>query len=142
MQPEIYEAIWALRKESDSAYLSYIDKDGYPNTRAMLILEHEHIHTQYLSTNTSSGKIPALLVNPKASLYYCKPDHFQAVLFTGDVEVCTDAATKEFLWRDGFEKYYPKGVTDPDYCVLKLHVRSGSHYHSLCNTQFAPDELE
>lgn len=142
MRQEIYDAIWKLRKESDSAYLSYIDENGYPNTRAMLILEHDHIRTQYLSSNTSSGKIAALLKNPKASLYYCNPGQFQGALFVGDIEVCTDAATKEFLWREGFEKYYPKGVTDPDYCVLKLTVQSCSHYHSLCNTQFTPDELE
>jgi len=108
----------------------------------MLILEHDQIHTQYLSSNTSSGKISALRLNPKASLYYCDPDNFQGVLFIGDIEVCTDAATKEFLWREGFEKYYPKGVTDPDYCVLKLSVKKGSHYHGLCNTHFTPDELE
>ncbi len=142
MQQDVVDAIWKLRIERDSAYLSYVDEEGYPATRAMLILEHEHIHTQYLSTNTSSGKISALLKNPKASIYYCDPGHFQGVLFVGDVEVCTDAATKEFLWRDGFEKYYPKGVTDSDYCVLKLTVKMGSHYHGLCNTKFVPEDLE
>lgn len=142
LQKEIADAIWKLRKERNSAYLSYVGEEGYPNTRAMLILEHDHIHTQYLSTNTSSGKIAALLNNPKASIYYCDPDHFQGVLFVGEIEVCTDKETKEFLWRDGFEKYYPQGVTDPDYCVLKLSVTRGSHYHGLCNTQFVPGDLE
>jgi general stress protein 26 len=142
MQQDIFDAIWKLRKERDSAYLSYVDEEGYPATRAMLILEHEHIHTQYLSTNTSSDKISALLKNTKASIYYCDPNHFQGALFVGDIQVCTDAATKEFLWRDGFEKYYTKGVTDPDYCVLKLTVKKGSHYHGLCNTHFVPADLE
>lgn len=142
MTQEIFDAIWSLRKNSTAAYLSYVDKQGFPNTRAMLILEHDKIKTQYLSTNTSSGKIPALLANPKASLYYCDPDHYQGALFVGDIEVCTDAETKAFLWREGFEKYYPKGVTDPDYCVLKLTVHKGSHYHGLHNTAFLPEELE
>lgn len=142
MRQEIFDAIWKLRRDSKSACLSYVDEDGYPVTRAMLILEHEQIHTQYLSTNTSSSKIAALKQNPKASLYYCDPASFQGVLFAGDIKVCTDSSTKELLWRDGFEKYYPKGVTDPDYCVLKLTVKRGSHYHGLCNTQFTPEELE
>ena len=63
-------------------------------------------------------------------------------LFVGDIEVCTDMETKSFLWREGFEMYYPKGVTDPDYCVLKLTVKKGSHYHGLCNTKFLPEEME
>lgn len=142
MTKEIFDAIWRLRNESKSAYLSYVDEDGYPATRAMLILEHDRIKTHYLSTNTSSGKIAALLKNPKASLYYCDPDHYQGVLFVGDIEVCTDMETKSFLWREGFEVYYPKGVTDPDYCVLKLTVKKGSHYHGLCNTRFLPEEME
>ena len=142
MTKEIFDAIWKLRNESKSAYLSYVDEDGYPVTRAMLILEHGCIKTHYLSTNTSSGKISALLANPKASLYYCDPDHYQGALFVGDIEVCTDMETKSFLWREGFEMYYPKGVTDADYCVLKLTVKKGSHYHGLCNTKFLPEEME
>ncbi|MDD4311655.1 MAG: pyridoxamine 5'-phosphate oxidase family protein [Eubacteriales bacterium] len=142
MTNEVFNAIWRLRKESNSAYLSYVDEEGYPVTRAMLILEHDQLKTQYLSTNTSSSKISALLKNPKASLYYCEPGNFHGALFVGKIEVCTDAQTKAFLWRDGFEKYYPKGVTDPDYCVLKLTVEKGSHYHGLCNTKFLPEELE
>lgn len=142
MKQDVMDAIWSLRRGTNSAFLSYVDEDGYPVTRAMLILEHEGIQTQYLSTNTSSRKINALLKNPKASIYYCNPDQFQGVLFVGDIEVCTDAQTRARLWREGFEKYYPKGVNDPDYCVLKLTVKHGSHYHGLCNTHFNPDELE
>ena len=142
MTKEIFNAIWALRRGSTSAFLSYVDEKGYPVTRALLVLEHDKIGTQYFSTNTSSGKVAALRKNPKASVYYCEPNQFQGALFVGDVEVCTDAATKEFLWREGFEQYYPKGVTDPDYCVLKLTVLHGSHYHGLCNTAFSADELE
>ena len=142
MKQDVFDAIWALRRESSSAFLSYVDERGYPATRAMLVLEHDRVGTQYFSTNTSSGKVTALRNNSKAAVYYCEPDRFQGALFVGDVEVCTDEATKAFLWREGFEMYYPKGVTDPDYCVLKLTVHHGSHYHGLCNTVFLPDELD
>jgi len=107
----------------------------------MLVLEHESMETQYFSTNTSSGKVAALRNNGKAAVYYCDPENFQGALFVGDIEVCTDAETKTLLWRDGFERYYPLGVTDPDYCVHKLTVLHGSHYHGLCNTKFTTQEL-
>ena len=54
MKQDVMDAIWSLRRGTNSAFLSYVDEDGYPVTRAMLILEHEGIQTQYLSTNTSS----------------------------------------------------------------------------------------
>lgn len=142
MEQEIFNAIWSLRENSTSAYLSYLDEDGYPAVRAMLVLEHSRMGTQYFSTNTSSGKVTALRNNPKAAVYYCDPGNFQGALFVGDIEVCTDAVTKQYLWREGFELYYPKGATDPDYCVLKLTVRHGSHYHGLRNTKFLPAELK
>ena len=140
MQQEIQDAIRALRRKSTSAYLSYVDADGYPVTRALLVLEHDKIGVQYFSTNTSSGKVAAIMNNPKTSVYYCTPGSFQGALFTGDMTVCTDPETKEFLWRDGFEMYYPKGVTDPDYCVLKLTVHRVSYYHGLRQTKFSIQE--
>ena len=36
------------------------------------------------------------------------------------MEVLTDAKSKEMIWREGDEQYYPGGVTDPNYCVLKF----------------------
>ena len=142
MQDQIKDAIWELRKKSAFAYLSYVDGEGYPVTKALLVLEHESIGTQYFSTNTSSGKVSAILNHPKSAIYYCEPGSFQGALFVGDMSVCTDAESKELLWREGFEQYYPKGVTDPDYCVLKLDVHRVSYYHGLQQTTFTVQDGE
>ena len=128
MKAAVKSTIWELRKTCGTAVLASVDDDGYPIQRAMLVLEHESLQTHYFSTNTSSDKVPAFRSNPKASVYYCTPENYIGILFTGDVEVCTDQQTKDFLWRDGFEKYYPKGVTDPDYCVLKFTAREIRYY--------------
>lgn len=136
------ESIIQLRHNSNTAYLASIDHEGYPIMRAMLVLEHDDLKTQYFSTNTSSRKIGYYTENSKASVYYCDSNNFKGALFIGDIQVCTDQETKDFLWREGFERYYPKGVTDPDYCVLKLTVRHGSYYHGLNSTNFTIDEFE
>ena len=141
MNKDIKDAIAVLRQNSGTAYLSSVDGEGYPVMRAMLVLEHDSIETQYFSTNTSSCKVSYYQANSKASVYYCNPDTFMGALFVGDMEVCTDQETKDFLWREGFERYYPKGVTDPDYCVLKFTAKWGAYYHGLQNTRFAIDEL-
>jgi general stress protein 26 len=141
MNNDVRKSIAALRQESGSAYVASINGEGYPVMRAMLVLEHDCFETQYFSTNTSSGKVACFQENPKASVYYCEPQAYKGVLFVGDMQVCTDQATKDFLWREGFERYYPKGVTDPDYCVLKFTAKWGSYYHGLQNTRFTIDEL-
>ena len=41
-------------------------------------------------------------------------------MLVGTMEVMTDQRTKNMIWKDGDTMYYPLGVTDPDYCVLKF----------------------
>ena len=37
--------------------------------------------------------------------------------------------------------YYPEGVDDPDYCVLKFTAEKGNYYHGLKNTDFIIEDL-
>lgn len=41
-------------------------------------------------------------------------------MLVGNIEVLEDANIKKELWQISDKIYYPKGVTDPDYCVLKF----------------------
>ncbi len=38
------------------------------------------------------------------------------------------------------EKYYPLGVTDPDYTVLRFTSQWGNYYHALSNVTFELSE--
>jgi general stress protein 26 len=142
MNLQARESIVSLRKNSGTAYLASINGEGYPVMRAMLVLEHDGFGTQFFSTNTSSGKVRYYQNNPKASVYYCEPREYKGVLFIGKMQVCTDQETKDFLWREGFERYYPKGVTDPDYCVLKFTAKQGCFYNGPNSANFLIEELE
>lgn len=55
-------------------------------------------------------------------------DGFKGMMLRGTMEVLTDAASKEMIWRDGDTEYYPGGVTDPNYCVLKFTAADGRFY--------------
>ena len=43
---------------------------------------------------------------------------------------------KEMIWQAGDELFYPKGVTDPDYCVLKFTAHKGRYYSSFKSEDF------
>ena len=47
--------------------------------------------------------------------------------------------TKEMIWRKGDTIFYKKGVTDPDYCVLKFTAKTGRHYRDLKTEDFSID---
>ncbi|MDE6105007.1 MAG: pyridoxamine 5'-phosphate oxidase family protein [Clostridia bacterium] len=124
------EQILEFIAEQKTAFISSVDRQGYPVTRAMLaprIIEGNDI---YFSTNTSSNKVKQYTENSKACVYFYKRGKFkyQGVCITGEMQICCDQATKDKIWRFGDKLFYKQGVTDPDYCVLKFTCKSAEYY--------------
>lgn len=114
------------------AYISSIDADGTPCTRAMLAPRYrEGIKVFYFTTNTSSHKVIHYRNNASACLYFCDPKNFRGLMLKGKIEILEDSESKKKIWRFGDIIYYHKGVTDPDYCVLKFTSTSGEYYESI-----------
>lgn len=110
-------------------YITSIDKDGFPNTKAMLKPRKRNgIKEIYLTTNTSSLKVEAFKNNSKACLYFCDKRFFRGILIRGTVEILEDQKSKDMIWQEGDEIYYSKGKTDPDYCVIKFNSVSARYY--------------
>ena len=143
MDGKIRKEILALRQNAQVAYIGSVNENGFPQIKGMLVGEHDSIKTHYFSTNTSSKRVGQFRSCPKASVYYVDDtkDKYKGALFTGYIKVCTDRRTKEFLWRDGFEIYYPKGFDDEDYCVYKFTAETVNYYYGLSNATFSIDEL-
>jgi len=101
--------------------ISSVDENGYPNTKAMLPpRKRDGIQVFYFTTNTSSMRVKQYTANSKACIYFYNNRFFKGVMLKGTMEVLLDSASKEMIWQTGDEMYYPQGVTDPDYCVLKF----------------------
>ena len=141
MNDSIKSEIRSLRENCKFAYIASVNEGGYPQIKCMENLEHDSMKVQWFSTNTSSKRVQQFFKNPKASVYYCDDVQYKGALFTGTMEVCTDHETKAFLWKDGFERYYPKGVDDEDYCVLKFTADTVNYYHGLSNITLSIKEF-
>ena len=57
-------------------------------------------------------------------------------MLKGTMEVLEDSESKEMIWREGDTMYYPKGVTDPDYCVLRFTAAEGRYYSNFKSETF------
>ena len=57
-------------------------------------------------------------------------------MLKGTMEVLEDSESKEMIWREGDTMYYPKGVTDPDYCVLRFTAAEGRYYSNFKSKTF------
>ena len=119
------------------SFIASTDSDGFPNMKAMLPpRKREGIHTFWFTTNTSSKRVSQYRSNPKACIYFYDKRFFRGVMLIGSMEVLEDADAKEMIWRDGDAMYYPGGVTDPDYCVLRFTARSGRYYSNFNSEDF------
>lgn len=134
---DVEKTIGNIIDKQSVCYISSVDSDGFPNTKAMLKpRKREGIKTIYFSTNTSSKRVAQYRENPKACVYFCDKRFFRGVMLIGTIEVLEDAEHKELLWQDGDTMYYPKGVTDPDYCVLKFTAIKGRTYSNFKSEDF------
>jgi len=123
--------------KQSTAFIASVDGEGFPNIKAMLApRKREGIKEFWFTSNTSSMRAAQYKANPKASIYFYEKRFFQGVQLVGTMEVLTDAESKELIWREGDTMYYPLGVTDPDYCVLKFTATKGRYYHNFKSEDF------
>lgn len=115
-------------------YVTTVDDKGFPQTRAMFNLRnaerfpklipffenHKDDFMLLFTTNTSSTKIENIKSNKAVSVYYCNPDTWWGVMFSGLIEVVEDLDIKKSIWHSEWIKYYLAGFDDPDHTVLQL----------------------
>ena len=129
--------------KASATIISSIDEDGFPNTKAMLPPRKRNgIREIFLTTNTSSMRVKQYSENPKACIYFYDKRFFKGIMLKGNMEVLQDEISKEMIWKAGDEMYYPKGVTDPDYCVLKFSAFEGRFYGNFKSDTFKIEDTD
>lgn len=137
MMRDAEKTIGNLIDKQGVSYIASISEDGFPNIKAMLAPRKRiGIKEFYFTTNTSSMRAAQYRKNPNASIYFCDKRFFRGVMLVGSMEVLEDSENKEMIWREGDTMYYPLGVTDPDYCVLKFVATGGRYYSNFKSETF------
>ncbi len=136
-------------ENANACYLTTIDEEGFPTTRAMLNLRnkkqfpklinlfnnHKEDFLIYFSTNTSSRKVAQIKANPKACVYFCDTKAHKGFRLLGIMQIVTDMEEKKALWHDWW-KIYQFDYNDPDYSVLRLFPAFLEYYYQLENYRF------
>ena len=133
------EKIRGFIRRQKVAFICSVDEAGFPNVKAMLKPRKiDGLKYFYFSTNTSSMRVKQYLNDPKASIYFYHKGliKYVGVMLTGTMEVLTDQESKNMIWKKGDKLFYKKGVTDPDYCVLKFTATKGRYYCDLKTESF------
>ena len=116
----------SLLQKCEVVVLSSINAEGYPLPVPIARIASEGLSTIGMSTGASSLKTTEFRANAKAGLcYYSDGD---SVVLTGEVEVIDDAESKEKYWQNWFIKFFPQGVKDPEYILLKFRSNQATIY--------------
>ena len=132
------QTIGNLIDKQKVSFIASISEEGFPNMKAMLPpRKRVGIKEFWFSTNTSSMRVSQYRSNPNASIYFYDKRFFRGVMLIGTMEVLEDDDSKQMIWQEGDTVYYSKGVTDPDYCVLKFTVQKGRYYANFKSESFS-----
>ena len=126
LKEEAIQAALDLANRSQIAMLGTNGDGGYPNIKAMIKAENQGLRTIWFSTNTSSKRVAQLRRDPRASVYFVDVQNWMGVMLVGNMELLQDMESRQRLWSPGCERYYPLGVTDPDYTVLRFTAPWGN----------------
>lgn len=127
------DKIFEFIKKQKTAFISSVDENGFPVTRAMLAPRKIDGNDIYFTTNTSSRKVVHFSADDKACVYFYRRGliRYTGVTLLGTVEIRTDQPTKDEIWRVGDGMIYRQGKTDPDYCVIKFTALEAEYYCDL-----------
>jgi len=129
-EAEVRASAVDLVERSPIAMVGTRDQCGAPRIIAMIKAEHEGMKTIWFSTNTSSEHVGQLRADPRACVYFAQwgDAPWRGLTLGGRMEILRDRASRERLWEDGCERYYPQGIDDPDYTVLRFIAEWGKYY--------------
>lgn len=119
------------------SFISSVDENGFPNTKAMLPpVKREGIKTFYWHTNSPSLRVKQYRKNPQACIYFYDQLAFRGVMLKGTMEVLDDEQTKKEIWQDSFSMYYTGGRDGGDFIILKFTAQSGRYYSEFHSEEF------
>ena len=131
------ETIGNLIDKQSVSFISSVDENGYPNTKAMLPpVKREGIKTFYWHTNSPSLRVKQYRDNPKACIYFCDKRFFRGVMLKGTMEVLDNEDVKKEIWKDDFSMYYTGGMNGGDFIILRFTAESGRFYSNFRSEDF------
>jgi general stress protein 26 len=129
MMKNTVKIIGNLIEKQGVSFISSVDEDGHPNTKAMLPpVKREGIKTFYWHTNSPSMRIQQYRNNPKACIYFYDKRFFRGVMLKGTMEVLEDKKIKKEIWKDEFTMYYKDGMDSGDFIIIKFTAENGRYY--------------
>ena len=104
-------------REYPVSHLATVE-NGEPWLRVMQCPRVDDDFTVWYATSASSNKIRHIRSDPNVcTVFYDKAGY---VRVKGRAEVVTDNKAKSDLWEEDWSRYWPNGMGDPDFVLIKI----------------------
>ena len=108
-------------------------EDGFPNIKTMSNRRHEGLKTIWFQTDASSNRVQQLRKDNRACVYGLDSKLGRGVMLVGTMEILHDLDSKKMIWKEGEKKYYPMGVDDPEYTILRFTTKKANVVDAMQN---------
>ena len=109
-----------LMSRSRYAKLITYGPDDAPRARIMTNLPMGSDMVIWFATGLSTSKIQDIKKNPNVCVFIDDAADLTNASITGKVEIVTDDRLRKKFWQPPFGFFFPRGPSDPDYCLLKI----------------------
>ena len=149
MDIAVKSEILQLIEKVKTLVISAMDKDGTPITKGVTKLGHDDLAALYFCTSKNSAFYQWFLQNAKTSVYMFDDDpntaypsvdeKYFSLSLIGKMEAVCDHETKERFFSDYLAMFYPGGIDDENYNLMRFSIQSGKYYRGITDNSLSLD---
>ena len=122
------EKLGKLIEGLDIAMLTTRIGDGRLLSRPLRVLEFDDGGALWFITDRNSHKAEEIRLQPQVNASFASGERNTYVSVAGRAGVVFDKARLVDLWKPAMTVFYPKGVDDPDLCLLRVQAESAEYW--------------
>jgi general stress protein 26 len=112
----------------DIAMLTTRTADGRLLSRPLRAQELDAEGALWFITDRNSHKAEEVRLQPQVNASFASGERNTYVSVAGRASVVFDKARLQALWSPAMSVFYPRGVDDPDLCLLRVQVESAEYW--------------
>ena len=117
-----------LIKGIEFAMLTTIRPNGSLHSCPMATAEVHGDGALWFFSGNKSEKVEAIKSDPRVNLAFSDPGTQRYVSITATAEPLRDHVKAKELWSPRYEKWFSKGLADPNVILLKIQVRDAEYW--------------
>ncbi len=110
------------------------NRDGSLHSRPMTVQKTKFDGNLWFFAGKSTELIQQIKVTPQVNVSFTNANDSSYVSACGEAEVVEDRAKAKELWDPFLLSWYPRGIDDPEICLIKVSVESADYWESPSST--------